>query len=234
MKKFKILSVFIVWSLMSSAQTLSVDDATIRVNETSAINIDLIGGNGYVASGLSVELPAGIAFTGDAIGGNENSLVKINLKNENVMKVALYSSQNESFINSKTNILCLEVTPNCKPGTYQGKISGIEFATNSFGLKKMADVTFNIIVKNMYGDVNGDNKVTITDAVGIVNDILGNPSANFDREAANINGDIDDNGDPKITITDAVGVLNVIMNGETSAPKMETPDTQSVGATESE
>ena len=162
-------------------------------------------------------------MTGDVTNDIGSHIMKSNLKNDRVMKIAMYSSQNQSFSNTTTGLLSLQLTPNCKPGIYQGKISGIEFATNSYGLKKMADVTFNIIVKNMYGDVNGDNKVTITDAVGIVNDILGNPSANFDREAANINGDIDENGDPKITITDAVGVVNIILNGDNvvSAPKMD-------------
>jgi M6 family metalloprotease-like protein len=63
------------------------------------------------------------------------------------------------------------------------------------------------------GDANGDGKVTITDAVAIVNYILGNQSANFNAEAANVNGDVDDDGKPKITITDAVGVVNIILNG---------------------
>ena len=50
-------------------------------------------------------------------------------------------------------------------------------------------------------------KVTITDAVGIVNYILGNPSAGFDERAADVNGD------GSITITDAVGVVNIILSG---------------------
>ena len=57
------------------------------------------------------------------------------------------------------------------------------------------------------GDANGDGKVTITDAVAIVNKILGNESANFVFEAADVNGD------GVITITDAVGVVNIILNG---------------------
>ncbi len=56
------------------------------------------------------------------------------------------------------------------------------------------------------GDANGDGKVTITDAVAIVNDILGNASDNFNEAAADVNGD------GKITITDAVGVVNIILN----------------------
>ena len=55
------------------------------------------------------------------------------------------------------------------------------------------------------GDANGDDVVSITDAVAVVNCILGNPSDNFIEEAANVN---DDEG---ISITDAVGVVNIIL-----------------------
>ena len=66
---------------------------------------------------------------------------------------------------------------------------------------------------NLYipGDANGDGQVTITDAVAIVNYILGNASADFNPEAANVNGDYDDEGKPNITITDAVAVVNIIL-----------------------
>jgi len=56
------------------------------------------------------------------------------------------------------------------------------------------------------GDANGDGQVSITDAVAIVNYILGNQSLNFDFKAADVNND------SKITITDAVGVVNIILN----------------------
>ena len=81
-----------------------------------------------------------------------------------------------------------------------------------------------VIVKK--GDANNDEKVTITDAVAIVNFILGNPSPDFNKEAANVNNDYDDDGNPNITITDAVGVVNIILNngGASSAPALETPE----------
>ena len=56
------------------------------------------------------------------------------------------------------------------------------------------------------GDANGDTEVTITDAVAVVNKILGNPSVGFNEPAADINQD------GNITITDAVGVVNIILN----------------------
>ena len=57
-----------------------------------------------------------------------------------------------------------------------------------------------------YGDANGDGEVTICDAVGIVNSILGNQPAHFVFEAADVNGD------GKVTISDAVGVVDMIIN----------------------
>ena len=55
------------------------------------------------------------------------------------------------------------------------------------------------------GDTNGDGEVTISDAVAIVNYILGNPSQSFNFNAADVNND------GKVTISDAVGVVNMIV-----------------------
>ena len=66
------------------------------------------------------------------------------------------------------------------------------------------------------GDVNADGSVTFTDAVGIVNRILGSPTGNFVERAADVNRDTN------ISITDAVGVVNIIKNNSSAnAPKMD-------------
>ena len=75
------------------------------------------------------------------------------------------------------------------------------------------------------GDANADGKVTITDAVGIVNKILGNPSTGFVDRAADVNRDT------HITITDAVGVVNIILNndgGGSSAPQMDVAEPETM------
>ncbi len=77
------------------------------------------------------------------------------------------------------------------------------------------------------GDANGDGAISISDAVAIVNKILGNPSPNFNETAADVNGDGD------ITITDAVAVVNIILgNGGSSAPTMDTKKTAPVAEPE--
>ena len=61
--------------------------------------------------------------------------------------------------------------------------------------------------KFLLGDANGDGKVTITDAVAVVNYIIhGATPGTFNVAAA----DVDGNGE--ITIADAVGIANLILN----------------------
>ncbi|MBP3776816.1 MAG: leucine-rich repeat protein, partial [Prevotella sp.] len=56
------------------------------------------------------------------------------------------------------------------------------------------------------GDANGDGVVNVTDIVEIVNDILGHPSAKFDKTAADVNGD------GVVNVTDIVSVVNIILS----------------------
>ena len=77
------------------------------------------------------------------------------------------------------------------------------------------------------GDANGDDVVSIIDAVLVVDDILGNPSDEFIEEVANVN---DDEG---ISIIDAVGVVDIILDdsiggnapsGQNNTTSQATPD----------
>jgi len=100
--------------------------------------------------------------------------------------------------------LTTTATSESAPGTYDITIAN--------GVAPNYAITYvkgTLTIKNKKGDANGDGKVTITDAVAVVNYILGNPSDNFNEKAADVNGD------GKISITDAVGVVNIILNGGT-------------------
>ena len=63
---------------------------------------------------------------------------------------------------------------------------------------------FKAIVEMQEGDANGDETVNITDAVSVVNYLLGIPSDTF------INPSADMNKDGKVSIADAVGIVNII------------------------
>ena len=65
-----------------------------------------------------------------------------------------------------------------------------------------ANVTFMTLIP---GDANGDGVVNMADVAAILNYILGTPSVNFVKMAADVNDD------DEITITDAVGVVDIIL-----------------------
>lgn len=70
------------------------------------------------------------------------------------------------------------------------------------------------------GDANGDDVVSIIDAVLVVDCILGHPSEDFIEEVANVN---DDEG---ISIIDAVGVVDIILgDSNESRPQQTTNNT---------
>jgi hypothetical protein len=123
--------------------------------------------------------------------------------------VATYSgfknNETEEVLTTKP-MLITEATSLSEPGTYDIIVSGAE--AQNYEIEYVKGTLTILILK---GDANNDGKVTITDAVAIVNKILGNPSVDFNVVAADIN----DDGD--ITITDAVGVVNIILNNGSSA-----------------
>ena len=56
------------------------------------------------------------------------------------------------------------------------------------------------------GDVNGDGKVNIADAVAVVGYIMEKPPLNFIKKYADINQD------NSINISDVIGIVNIILN----------------------
>ena len=154
---------------------------------------------------ITVAVPTDVAFTSGKFCGNYDP---VSISGENKSILFLGAEKNLHFANDETLGALrafVEIDEAAQPTAYVIDFGNGETAKGLLGV--------------ILGDANGDGKVTITDAVAIVNYILGNPSANFNIVAANVNGDKDDEGKPKITITDAVAVVNIILNsGGSSAP----------------
>lgn len=58
----------------------------------------------------------------------------------------------------------------------------------------------------LMGDVNADQRVSVTDVVVTANYVVGNNTANFNRHAADINGD------NLVTVADVVGIANIALD----------------------
>ena len=136
-----------------------------------------------------------------------------------------YFLSGNSLATGKGQVMSIELKPvgeHTPVGTYTVRLKDIMLGVSGMENKYAGtDLESTFEVKNLLkGDANGDGKVTITDAVAVVNYTLGNASSNFVFEAADVNDD------SKITITDAVGIVNIILNGgeATAAPALSEPE----------
>jgi hypothetical protein len=57
------------------------------------------------------------------------------------------------------------------------------------------------------GDINGDDKVDVTDYIGVANHIMGQTPDDFNEKAADVNED------GIIDVSDYIGVANIILTG---------------------
>ena len=162
---------------------------------------------------FEVSVPFGISLTDCVLTnrkGNDHLVSFSRLDNGNYQIVAMsptsqaFSGQEGTLVN-----LTFNVSGMIEDGTYELAIKNIEL-TNKAGVAiNPVDVSATLTISNVKpGDTNGDGKISITDAVAIVNYILGRASANFVKTAADVNGD------GKISITDAVGIVNKILKGD--------------------
>jgi hypothetical protein len=90
-----------------------------------------------------------------------------------------------------------------KIGTFNGNLSGVEFATNSHSLVTAAASTF-IIKLSGKGDVNGDGSINAKDIVDLVMYMMGKKA--LDLDAADVNGD------GVVNSADVILVSNAILN----------------------
>lgn len=117
--------------------------------------------------------------------------------------------ESKSVLIRDATISC-QATKTSEPGQYPIIVSGAD--AENYQISYISGIL--TVTSLIMGDVNGDGKVTITDAVGIVNYLLNNPAANFNELAADMNGD------GSITITDAVGVVNKILQDGSSVREL--------------
>lgn len=83
---------------------------------------------------------------------------------------------------------------------FRGYIYLVDILTDKSGIVHISTV--------LSGDANVDGKVNITDAVAVVDYILGNAPEGFNKDAADVNKD------GNVNIMDAVGIVDIILNAK--------------------
>jgi hypothetical protein len=164
---------------------------------------------------FEVSLPEGVSLVGCELTDrkSDQTLSFSELPNGNYQVVAL-SLTSKAFKDSEGALVNLQLATEkeMEAGEYDVTVKNIELTTTDENALHPADCTAKLTVTDvMVGDSNGDGKISITDAVAIVNYILSKPSSSFAVEAADVNMDA------KVTITDAVAIVNKILAGTNEA-----------------
>ena len=103
--------------------------------------------------------------------------------------------------------ITLDIDESMATGEYEISIKEVELTKTDGTSLHHKDLTSKLtLTEALVGDINGDGRITVTDAVGIVNHVLHRTPSVFITKAADVNGD------GNITISDAVKVVNIVLN----------------------
>ena len=195
---------------------LSVEDSKVCRGAELVLPVSMYNKETITAFQFQVSLPEGISLTKCELTdrkGSDHTVSFTKKANGNYQVVAI-SMTSAPFSGNEGELLnlTLEVDENMKADDYTIGITNIELTTKQAEAIELSDLNASLTVLDvMLGDINADGRVTITDAVGIVNYILDNPPSKFIYEAADMNQD------NKVSITDAVAIVNFILSEEQSA-----------------
>lgn len=198
---------------------LYVKDASVTKGKTATLTLELKNALTNVQSiGAYITLPAGVTVTNATLtdrsnpavtkAGAESNYVQTNVV-DGVTRLALLGCSGEAFSGNEGTIVTLEVNvaDTVEAGSYDINVSNIELCTldsKATVLEGTIATTLTVGAGGVFGDVNGDEKVTIAD----VNTILGVLNAGgYSKEA-------DVNEDEKVSVADINSVLGVINSAE--------------------
>ena len=193
-----------------SVNNISIPDASGLVGCTFTLPISMNNEDEITAMQFELSLPQGVSIADATLTDRKNShSIDYSQQENGNYQFTVFSSSSNAFSGNEGDVanISLSISNSMAAGNYTIQLKNIELTTTSAIAILQSDLSATLSVSNIkLGDVNGDDKMSITDAVGIVNYILGNPSSNFHSEAADVNGD------NRISITDAVALVNIILN----------------------
>ena len=230
-EKYKACSWWVpTWKIVSLHENLlTVSSVSLKTGQTVVLPIELTNDDLIRMLQFELRLPEGVSVLYD----DEEEDYAIDLSDRATKHHTLLCSKlpngNYQFVLSTMTLnnlsgnegaiayITIKADENLEDGIYEAYLSNIELTAveddSSLKAIRPNDFPFEVIVEPIGpcpftpGDVNGDGKVTITDAGLIVNYILGKYSDVFNDCAADVNGD------GSISITDAGEIVRIILGG---------------------
>ena len=203
---------------------LTADDVKCVPGCLTTFNVNLLNRDDVTAFQFDVELPEGVSIY------EENGQKEAELTNrgnghmfqciktgENTYQFSALSLASKSFKKNEGPIVRMTLTTDGSKelGDYPIKVKNTELSKPNGMMVLPFDFTSTLTVKAADpGDVNGDGKITVTDAVYVFKYVNGETPEHFQMRAADVNNS------NSITINDAVQIVNMILgNGQTMSSR---------------
>lgn len=192
-----------------------MDDIYCESGSNVVIPVKMRNDKPVVGFSLDVKLPYGMSFVSaelDKYRSNGHKL-SVNVSAEwayEVVSLACLSSENDTIIGSDSTVIYLTVNvPAELSGNYTVLLTNSEMTFDALSYCIPDDYEGLVAVFQSYvlpGDVNSDERISITDAVGIINFIINADTKDLNRRAA------DANQDGLIDAADVVYVVNIVIH----------------------
>ena len=203
---------------------LTADDVKCVPGCLTTFNVNLLNRDDVTAFQFDVELPEGVSIY------EENGQKEAELTNrgnghmfqciktdENTYQFSALSLASKSFKKNEGPIVRMTLTTDGSKelDDYPIKVKNTELSKPNGMMVLPFDFTSTLTIKAADpGDVNGDGKITVTDAVYVFKYVNGETPEHFQKRAADVNNS------NSITINDAVQIVNMILgNGQTMSSR---------------
>ena len=203
----------VIYASQAEVKTGAEETLSLRMKNTAAIR-------GFQ---FNLTLPEGVTAVKSAKGKIQASLSSGRLPEDDEHTLAVSeqedgsllflcgSQYDETFTGSDGEVLTLKVkvAEDMADGDYPLVLTNIKLSeTDISKYYEVERVKSTLTVSSyMLGDINGDQKVDVSDYIGVANRILGSTPQGFIEKA----GDVDENG--VIDVSDYIGVANIILTG---------------------
>ncbi len=203
---------------------LTADDVKCVPGCLTTFNVNLLNRDDVTAFQFDVELPEGVSIYEEngqkeaelTTRGNGHMFQCIKT-GENTYQFSALSLASKSFKKNEGPIVRMTLTTDGSKelGDYPIKVKNTELSKPNGMMVLPFDFTSTLTIKAADpGDVNGDGKITVTDAVYVFKYVNGEMPEHFQKRAADVNNS------NSITINDAVQIVNMILgNGQTMSSR---------------
>ena len=188
---------------------LELENASVVQGGWVTVPVGMTNEDDITAFQFELRLPKGFSVQDATLTARKsNHTMSYSLLENGNYQFAAFSLNARAFNGNEGALVnvTLKANSTVTPSDYTIEVKNIELTTTDEQACVPANCSATLTVSDIkVGDANGDGKISITDAVAVVNKLLGKPSVNFRADAADVTGD------GKITITDAVAIVNIVL-----------------------